>query len=135
MLMIYSYLTILMKVLNGNGKDTYHLVFAAASAEFSIGALYGWIAKHLFETGSLSGDSTVLVMVAIHEIFYDDAGKLQVLLALSKGVRALLVSLSRMIMPANKVQETFLLFIGGLFSDVFWMVAYGNEANRKSVLI
>ncbi|MGL6525820.1 hypothetical protein ACSZNV_12955 [Aeromonas hydrophila] len=124
-----------MKVLNGNGKDTCHLVFAAASAEFSIGALYGWIAKHLFETGSLSGDSTVLVTVAIHEIFYDDAGQQQVLLALSKGERALLVSLSHMIIPTNRVQETLLLFMGGLFSDFFWMVAYGNEANRKSVLI
>lgn len=45
-----------MKVLNGNGKDTCHLVFAAVSAEFSIGALYGWIAKHLFEAGPPSGD-------------------------------------------------------------------------------
>lgn len=77
----------------------------------------------------------VLVTVAIHEVFYDDAGQLQVLLALSKGERALLVSLSRMIIPANKVQETLLLFMGGLFSDFFWMVAYGNEVNRKSVLI
>jgi len=77
----------------------------------------------------------VLVTVAIHEIFYDDAGHLQVLLALSKGERALLVSLSRMIIPANRVQETLLLFMGGLFPDFFWMVAYGNEANRKSVLI
>ncbi|KHN52175.1 hypothetical protein BA188_09475 [Aeromonas hydrophila] len=77
----------------------------------------------------------MLVTIAIHEIFYDDAGQLQVLLALSKGERALLVSLSRMIIPANRVQETLLLFMGGLFSDFFWMVAYGNEANRKSVLI
>ena len=73
--------------------------------------------------------------VAIHEIFYDDAGQLQVLLALSKEDRALLVSLSRMIIPANRVQETLLLFMGGLFSDVVWMVAYGNEANRQSELI
>ncbi|MGL6531720.1 hypothetical protein ACSZM9_22510 [Aeromonas hydrophila] len=124
-----------MKVLNGNEKYICHLVFTAVSAESSIGALYGWIAKHLFETGSPSGDSMVLVTVAIHEVFYDDAGQLQVLLALSKGERALLVSLSRMIIPANKVQETLLLFMGGLFSDFFWMVAYGNEANRKSVLI
>ncbi|WP_323972376.1 hypothetical protein [Aeromonas hydrophila] len=77
----------------------------------------------------------MLVTVAIHEIFYDDAGQLQVLLALRKGGRALLVSLSRMIIPANRVQETLLLFMGGLFSDVFWMVAYGNEANRQSELI
>ncbi|HAU4890630.1 hypothetical protein [Aeromonas hydrophila] len=77
----------------------------------------------------------MLVTVAIHEIFYDDACQLQVLLALSKEDRALLVSLSRMIIPANRVQETLLLFMGGLFSDFFWMVAYGNEANRKSVLI
>lgn len=55
-LMIYLCLTTLIKVLNGNGNDICHLVFAAASAEFGIGALYGWIAKHLFETGSLSGD-------------------------------------------------------------------------------
>ncbi|MGU5677565.1 hypothetical protein ACV1C4_21030 [Aeromonas hydrophila] len=121
--------------MNGNGNDICHLAFAAASAEFSIGALYGWIAKHLFETGPPSGDSTVLVMVAIHEFTYDPAGQLQVLLALSKEERALLVSLSRMIIPANRVQETLLLFMGGLFSDFFWMVAYGNEANRKSVLI
>lgn len=77
----------------------------------------------------------MLVTVAIHEIFYDDAGQVQVLLALRKGGRALLVSLSHMIIPANRVQETLLLFMGGLFSDFFWMVAYGNEANRKSVLI
>lgn len=77
----------------------------------------------------------MLVTVAIHEIFYDDAGQVQVLLALRKGGRALLVSLSRMIIPANRVQETLLLFMGGLFSDVFWMVAYGNEANRQSELI
>ncbi|GJC05684.1 hypothetical protein KAM385_27130 [Aeromonas hydrophila] len=77
----------------------------------------------------------MLVTVAIHEIFYDDAGQQQVLLALSKGERALLVSLSHMIIPTNRVQETLLLFMGGLFSDFFWMVAYGNEANRKSVLI
>ncbi|MGU5763548.1 hypothetical protein [Aeromonas hydrophila] len=61
----------------------------------------------------------MLVTVAIHEIFYDDAGQLQVLLALSKGERALLVSLYRMIIPANRVQETLLLFMGGLFSDFF----------------
>ncbi|AJE37585.1 hypothetical protein [Aeromonas hydrophila] len=77
----------------------------------------------------------MLVTVAIHEIFYDDAGQVQVLLALRKGERALLVSLSRMIIPANRVQETLLLFMGGLFSDVFWIVAYGNEANRQSELI
>ncbi|AGM42870.1 hypothetical protein U876_18325 [Aeromonas hydrophila NJ-35] len=76
-----------------------------------------------------------MVTVAIHEIFYDDAGQVQVLLALRKGERALLVSLSRMIIPANRVQETLLLFMGGLFSDVFWIVAYGNEANRQSELI
>ncbi len=55
----------------------------------------------------------MLVTIAIHEIFYDDAGQLQVLLALSKEERALLVSLSRMIIPANRVQETLLLFMGG----------------------
>lgn len=77
----------------------------------------------------------MLVTVAIHEIFYDDTGQVQVLLALRKGGRALLVSLSHMIIPANRIQETLLLFMGGLFSDVFWMVAYGNEANRQSELI
>ncbi|MDT9091332.1 hypothetical protein RSW97_25460, partial [Escherichia coli] len=50
--------------------------------------------------------------VAIHEITYDSTGQPRESPELSEGSRALVASPSRLIIPANGVQATRLLFMG-----------------------
>lgn len=59
------------------------------------------------------GDSTAFIKVAIHEIIYDEMGKPSELAELTEGPRPLIASPSRMIIPANGMQATRLLYMGG----------------------
>ncbi|MBF4801125.1 hypothetical protein [Aeromonas hydrophila] len=88
---------------------------AVASAEISIGTLYDYMpgqqSTYLKRVRN-QGDSTAFVKVAIHEITYDSAGQPRESPELSEGSRALVASPSRLIIPANGVQATRLLFMG-----------------------
>ncbi|HGY1008929.1 TPA: hypothetical protein ACNUUR_001509 [Aeromonas salmonicida] len=85
-----------------------------ASAEISIGTLYDYMSGQqstYLKRVRNHGDATAFVKVAIHEITYDANGQPHESPELSEGSRALVASPSRLIIPANGVQATRLLFM------------------------
>lgn len=86
-----------------------------ASAEISIGTLYDYMSGQqstYLKRIRNQGDATAFVKVAIHEITYDEAGQPHESREMTEGRRALIASPSRMIIPANGVQATRLLYMG-----------------------
>jgi len=100
---------------------------ALASAEISIGTLYDYMSGQqstYLKRIRNQGDATAFVKVAIHEITYDAAGQPQESAELTEGRRALIASPSRMIIPANGVQATRLLFMGERDKERYFRVRF-----------
>jgi P pilus assembly chaperone PapD len=100
---------------------------ALASAEISIGTLYDYMSGQqstYLKRIRNQGDVTAFVKVAIHEITYDAAGQPQESAELTEGRRVLIASPSRMIIPANGVQATRLLFMGERDKERYFRVRF-----------
>ncbi|MGL4505807.1 MAG: hypothetical protein ACRCUF_08740, partial [Aeromonas sobria] len=100
---------------------------ALASAEISIGTLYDYMSGQqstYLKRIRNQGDATAFVKVAIHEITYDAAGQPQESAELTEGRRTLIASPSRMIIPANGVQATRLLFMGERDKERYFRVRF-----------
>ncbi|WP_429195122.1 hypothetical protein [Aeromonas veronii] len=99
----------------------------SASAEIDIGTLYDYMdGQHstYLKRVRNQGDSTAFVKVSIHEITYDSAGQPRESPELIEGNRALVASPSRMIIPANGVQATRLLFMGEREQERYFRVRF-----------
>ncbi len=100
---------------------------ALASAEISIGTLYDYMSGQqstYLKRIRNQGDATAFVKVSIHEITYDAAGQPQESAELTEGRRTLIASPSRMIIPANGVQATRLLFMGERDKERYFRVRF-----------
>ncbi|WP_265452917.1 hypothetical protein [Aeromonas salmonicida] len=98
-----------------------------ASAEISIGTLYDYMSGQqstYLKRIRNQGDATAFVKVAIHEITYDEAGQPHESPELTEGRRALIASPSRMIIPANGVQATRLLYMGERDKERYFRVRF-----------
>ncbi|WP_421235974.1 hypothetical protein [Aeromonas sp. 601039] len=98
-----------------------------ASAEINIGTLYDYMngqqSTYLKRVRN-QGDSTAFIKVAIHEIIYDEMGKPSELAELTEGPRPLIASPSRMIIPANGMQATRLLYMGGRDKERYFRIRF-----------
>ncbi|MFM5841037.1 hypothetical protein [Aeromonas sanarellii] len=109
---------ILLLMLSGN---------VLASAEISIGTLHDYMdgqqGTYLKRIRN-QGDATAFVKVAIHEITYDRAGQPHESPELTEDNRALIASPSRMIIPANGMQATRLIYMGARDKERYFRVRF-----------
>ncbi|MCP1601801.1 hypothetical protein J2S82_003758 [Aeromonas caviae] len=105
-----------------------------ASAEISIGTLYDYMSGQqgtYLKRIRNQGDTTAFVKVAIHEITYDGTGQPRESAELTEGNRALIASPSRLIIPANGMQATRLLYMGARDKERYFRVRFIPVLPRK----